>query len=95
MGYRTLAEPITRRTGYDMNIEDKVTMSGLYENYRLIPSLQLMWDLRSLYTEYMCGRVPKRHRAVGLSESYDFCPTYGFPTAALDRGHQSFKQSDS
>ena len=37
MGYRTLAEPITMRTGYDMNIEDKVMMSGLYKNNHLIP----------------------------------------------------------
>jgi hypothetical protein len=42
----------------------------------------------------MCGRVPKRHRAVGLSESYDLRPTYGFHAAALDRGHQPFEQSD-
>ena len=36
MDYRTLAEPITMRTRYDMNIEDKVTMSRLHENNRLI-----------------------------------------------------------
>src|SRR5438067_8764316 len=89
MGYRTLAEPITMRTGYDMNIEDKVTMSGLYKNNRLIPLAT--WGSSLLI--YMCG-MPKRHRAVGLSESYDLRPTYSFPVAALDRGHQSFEQSD-
>ena len=90
MGYRTLAEPITRRTRYDMNKEDKVTMSGLYENNRLIPFPT--WGSSLLI--YMCVRVPKRHRAVGLSGSYDLRPTYSFPAAALDRGHQSFEQSD-
>jgi hypothetical protein len=29
-----------------------------------------------------------------LSESYDLRPTYSFTAAALDRGHQSFEQSD-
>lgn len=90
MGYRTLAEPITMITGYDMNTEDKVTMSGLYENNRLI--LFPTWGSSLLI--YMCGRVPKRHRAVGLLESYDLHPTYSFPAAALDRGHRSFEQSD-
>ena len=37
MGYRTLAEPITMRTWHDMNIEDKVIISGLYKNNHLIP----------------------------------------------------------
>ena len=36
IGYRTLAEPITMRTQYIKNIEDKVTMSGLYKNNHLI-----------------------------------------------------------
>ena len=43
---------------------------------------------------YMCGAVCKRHRAVGLSESYDLRPTYSFHAAALDRWHQPFDQSD-
>ena len=90
MDYRTLAEPITMRTRYDMNIEDKVMMSGLYENNRLIPFTT--WG--SSLPIYMCGRVPKRHRAVGLLESYDLRPTYSFHADALDRGHQPFEQSD-
>ena len=90
MGYRTLAEPITMRTGYDMNIEDKVMMSGLYKNNHLIPFST--WGSSLLI--YMCGSVPKWRRAVGLSESYDLRLTYSFTAAALDRRHQSFEQSD-
>ena len=82
VGYGTLAEPITMRTGFGVNIEDKVTMSGLYENNRLI--LLTTWGSSLLI--YMCSRVPKRHRAVGLSESSDFRLTYSFNAAALDRG---------
>ena len=42
----------------------------------------------------MYGRVPKWHCAVGLLGLYNLCPIYSFTTAALDRGHHPFDQSD-
>jgi hypothetical protein len=48
----------------------------------------------SLLAIYIYNRVPKWHYVVGLLELYDLHPTYGFYVSALDRGHQSFEQSD-
>jgi hypothetical protein len=50
--------------------------------------------LGSLLLIYIYNRVSKQHYIIGLVGLYNLCPMYDLYVAALDQGHQAFKQSD-